>query len=338
MISIFFAPANVKVLSMISRRLLRIKVLQIVYAFSKKDDDSLTASEKELFFSIDKDYDLYHLIFLLLIDLGRYAEDRIDLGRNKRFPSQEDLNPNLRFIQSRVLAQLSENQSLQSYLDRQKLSWVKEPELIKKLHGELIESDYYLKFMQMGDPGYRDELEVFIRFLAETLAESDDFFAILEEKSVYWNDDVEFVISMVIKTLERFKKDRAEGGKLMTLFKDEEDRLFARDLYRKMLINRKEIHELIHQFTTNWEFERIAYMDVLIISLALTEILYFPGIPVKVSMNEYIELAKFYSTDKSSIFINGVLDKIVSHLQSEKKIRKTGRGLMGEISLEKGKD
>ncbi len=315
---------------MVSRRLLRIKVLHIIYAFSKNNDGSLTKSEKELFYSIEKAYELYHYFFLLLIEIKQYAEERIEFGKSKRFPSSADLNPNTRFVDNPVIAQLIENEQLKDYLKVRKLSWVNEPGLIKKLYQEFVETEQYQSYIHAGQFKYRDELEIVISLVIDVFANSEDLFTNLEEKSVYWNDDVEFMLSMVIKTIERFKKEKPGGGKLLPLYKEDEDRVFARDLFRKALIHRNETEALIHQFTTNWEVERIAYMDILIITLALTEVKEFPNIPVKVTMNEYIELAKYYSTEKSSIFINGVLDKIIGYQRKEGHIKKTGRGLVGE--------
>jgi transcription antitermination protein NusB len=313
---------------MISRRLLRIKVLHILYAFNQKDDETLTNSEKELFFSINKAYDLYHYFFLLITEIFRHAELKIDLGKSKNIPSFDDLNPNTRFIENKVYAQLLENAELNSYLHNQKLSWVNDEDLIRSLFIAFRESPTYRKYMALPSVTYKDDLELVQAMISELFADSDELQVVLEEKSIYWNDDAGFMLGMAFKTLSKFKESYPGGARLLPLYKNEEDQEFVRQLYRKVALNKKENEALIHQFANNWELDRIAFMDILIISMAITEVTVFPGIPVKVTLNEYIEIAKDYSTEKSSVFINGVLDKIFAHLKLEGKFRKAGRGLM----------
>jgi transcription antitermination protein NusB len=316
---------------MISRRLIRIKVLQSLYSFQKTEDASLVKSEKELFFSLKKAYDLYHYILLLLIDLSKYAESRIDLAKQKKVPTYNDLNPNTRFIDNSVIRLLSENDALAKYLNENKLSWVQEPELIKNLFLAIAETDSYKAYMAKDEVDFNDDKELIMNIIEEQIAQSDELYQVLEEKSIFWNDDLDFMLTMVVKTLQRFKAKQSQYMQLMPQFKNDEDVEFAKHLYRKTIVNKSELAELIHQFTTNWELERIAFMDILIMSQAITEVLHFQSIPVRVSLNEYIEISKYYSTEKSSQFINGVLDKIVTHLKKEKKFTKMGRGLMGEV-------
>lgn len=313
---------------MISRRLLRIKVLHILYAFNQKEDDTLANSEKELIFSVNKSYDLYHYFFLLITDIFRYAEQRMDIARNKNFPTYEDLHPNTRFIDNKVYHQLLENDKLNSYLLNQKLSWVNDEDLIRNLFNDLKDSPAYQKYMSLPTASYKDDMALIIFMISELFAHSENLLTNLEEKSIYWNDDAEFMLGMLIKTLQGFKESAKGGGPLLPLFKNDEDLDFVKQLYRKVLLSKTENEALIHQFASNWELERIAFMDILIINMAIAEVLNFPGIPVKVTLNEYIEIAKEYSTDKSSVFINGVLDKIVNHLKDSKKVKKAGRGLM----------
>lgn len=315
---------------MISRRLLRIKTLQICYAYFKSSEQSLNQAEKELFFSIQKSYDLYHYLLLLIIDIAGYAESRAELARQKRMPTKEDLNPNMRFIDNKLIKLLSENRDLKRYLSENKLSWVNSPELIKNLYNEIRESELYSEYMTKENSGFNDDKKFISNVYSKIIVNFEPLHQNLEEQSIFWNDDADFVIGMIIKTLRSFKASSDDTVKLMPLFKDNEDKDFVKKLFRRAILNHKEHEELISKFIKNWDVERVAFMDIAVMSLAVSEMVEFPEIPVKVSLDEYIEIAKFYSTEKSNIFINGILDKVVEHLKDNGKIKKTGRGLIGE--------
>jgi N utilization substance protein B len=315
---------------MFSRRLLRVKILQLVYAHQKSGDANLNSSEKELFFSIDKAYDLYHYLLLLLLEIADYAQSRIDLARNKRIPSEADLNPNTRFVNNTIISQLRNNDVFLRTVQNQKLSWADSPEIIREIYNKLIESGFYKKFMEAEHCTLEDEKKVISRLYSDIISETDLVYQLLEEQSIYWNDDVEFIISMIIKTVKHTKQNTAPEKMLLRKFKNDDDLEFTKKLFRKSILKRDETREIIEKFTLNWDFDRIAYMDVLIMQMALTEVQEFSSIPVKVTLNEYLELAKFFSTKNSSNFINGVLDKAIAHLKSENKIKKQGRGLVGE--------
>ena len=313
---------------MISRHLLRIKALMTLYAYFKSDDKSVTKFENNLLFSINKTYDLYHLLLLLIIDIKNYAENKISLAKQKRIPSPEDLNPNTKFINNKVITQIEKNKNLNSYISNNKLNWVENPELVKQLYNSIKQSSFYEAYMSNEQNSYKDDKQLVIDIFVEIIVNSEFLSQILEEKSIYWNDDIEFVVSMIIKTITGFKENDNEYKSLMSLFKNEDDRYFVKTLFHRTLLNHDTNKKIISEFTKNWDFERIAFMDKLIMEAAITEIIEFPSIPVKVSLNEYIEISKFYSTQKSSVFINGVLDKIINQLQNENKIIKTGRGLI----------
>ncbi len=316
---------------MISRRLLRIKVLQVLYAYYKSDQKDLNKSEKELFFSINKAYDLFYYILLLGVEVVDYAESRIELAKNKRMPSEEDLNPNTRFIENSFIRQLRSNRQFRRFLDTAKINWANHPEFIKELYNLLLTHPEYQEYMNSEDQDYNKDKKIIIRFFNDIVFPSDSLHQILEEKSIYWNDDLEFVISMVIKAVKKFKSSSTEDMELPDLFKNDEDREFVKKLFRKATVYRDMSLDLIEKKASNWDLERIAFMDVLIMQLAITEMIEFKSIPTKVTLNEFLEIAKFYSTEKSNTFINGVLDKIMQQLKEEKKIVKTGRGLIGEI-------
>jgi transcription antitermination protein NusB len=315
---------------MISRRTIRIKVLQTLYTYYSAPDKSISNSEKELFFSLGKTFDLYHLIIQLVIELSDYAQRRIDTNLNKMVPTYEDLNPNARFVNNKVIAILQKNRRLKAYLNQSKLSWANHPELVKELYQFMTESDFYKEYMNAPQTSFFEEKRLVERILNNIILISEDLHIMLEEDSIYWNDDIDLVIAMINKTIKGFREDSDENQPLLPMFKDEDDRQFSKDLFRKSILNNDELRGIIEVHASNWDLERIAFMDILIMQLALTEFLYFPSIPTKVTLNEYIEMAKFYSTEKSRTFINGILDKALKELKNENKIMKTGRGLIGE--------
>jgi N utilization substance protein B len=315
---------------MISRRLLRIKALIALYAFNRREDDNLAQAETELMFSIGKTYDLYHYLLLLVLEISDIAGDKIDQALQKRMPTPEDLNPQRRFVDNQVIAQLRKNLAFKNYLTSKKLSWINNSHIPRILYGKMIGWDVYEEYMKNETHNYQSDKKFVIRLITQLFSESEDLGSNLEEQSIFWNDDMEYISAMVEKTLKKFKTDSGENTQLMPLFKNEEDEEFVKILFRKAIINQKKCSELIDKNTTNWEVERIALMDILVMQLAITEILEFPEIPVKVTLNEYIEIAKYYCTSKSSTFVNGILDNIVKEIREEGLFSKFGRGLVGE--------
>jgi transcription antitermination protein NusB len=319
---------------MISRRLLRIKALTVLYAFNRREDDDLPRAEKELMFSIGKTYDLYHYLFLLLIDIADIASEKIDQALQKKIPTPEDLNPNRRFIDNPVISQLRNNTAFKKHIFSTKLSWVNYSHIPRLLYNKIIGWEVYEEYMKSGTGNYQADKKFITRLFTEFLSVSEDLLACLEEQSIYWNDDMEFVIVMIEKTIKKMKADSGEDTPLMPLFKNEEDKEFVKILFRKTIMNSKKTSELINSNTTNWDVERIALMDILVMQLAINEVIEFPEIPVKVTLNEYIEMAKYYCTSKSSTFVNGILDNIIKETREKGLINKSGRGLLGE-SLKK---
>lgn len=316
---------------MISRRLLRIKALQILYAYHMSESPSLSKTEKELLFSVEKSYQLYLLVLILILEIADYAENRIEIKRSKHFPTAEEANPNTRFIENPIVDKLRNNEELLRYISQNHLSWVNHPELAKHLYHRMIGSPEYEEYMASSSTGFNHHKD-FINFLVSEIIANDEYLdQVLEEISIYWNDDIDFAAGMALKTLDRCSESKQ--AKLFPMFKDDEDRQFLINLFRKSVVKEEEIKELINRFTKNWDFDRVAVMDILIMQMAITEAMEFPSIPTKVTLNEYIEIAKYYSTEKSSLFINGILDKTFQTLKTEKKIKKTGRGLVGETEL-----
>ena len=313
---------------MISRRIIRTKVLQILYAHVSSPEKTMTQSESELHFSIRKTYDLYHLLFAILGEIRDFANDRIETRKLKNLPTEDDLNPNLRFINNRLIIRLQEDKSLNDYLTRNKLNWSNYPDLIRNIYTEMVDSELYTNYIASTTDNFQNDRKFCEEFFSNILVNSDIMLNELEEQSIYWNDDLDFTISMVIKTIKKFKSENDQNEYLMSLYKDEEDQEFTTKLFRKAIINNTENRNIIENYTKNWDVDRVAIMDVLIMQLALTELMEFPSIPVKVTLNEYIELAKYYSTNRSSTFINGVLDRITKDFREEGKIVKAGRGLL----------
>jgi len=315
---------------MISRRTIRVKVLQTLYTYYSLPDKSINNSEKELFFSIGKTYDLYHLVFQMVLELADFAQLKIDTNLSKLRPTYDDLHPNRKFVDNKVVNQLRINRRLKAYLNQTKITWANHPELIKELFAFLTESDFYQEYMKSKDFSYAEDKRFIDKIFHNIILISEDVHLALEEDSIYWNDDLDLAVAMASKTIKFFNEDSDENQPLLPKFKDEDDRQFAIDLFRKSIINNDELREIIDKHASNWDIERIAFMDILIMQLALCEMIYFPSIPTKVTLNEYIEMAKYYSTEKSRTFINGILDNALKDLKQSNRILKTGRGLIGE--------
>jgi transcription antitermination protein NusB len=317
---------------MISRRLLRIKVLQELYALHKSDAPSVMQFEKELVRSIDSTYDLYRIILLLLAEMQEFAEDRINMARLKKAPAPEDLNPNTQFVNNRVLNALKKHSVLFLFSRESKFSWKNHLNLVKDIYGQLCSSEAYAQYMEEKSHSFEQDKTFIISLLDECVLNSDIFEAWLEEQSIFWNDDIEYAGTMAAKTLICMKENETDIS-LVKKFKNAEDEDFYRILFRKSAVNASQYDEMIQKQVENWDLERIAFMDILIMHMAIAEMIEFPSIPIKVSLNEYLEISKYYSTEKSSVFINGILDKIIAKLKKDKIIVKTGRGLVGDSEI-----
>jgi N utilization substance protein B len=301
-----------------------------IYAFNRREDVNLAQAEKELMFSIGKTYDLYHYLLLLVLEIADIAGEKIDLALQKRMPAPEDLNPQRRFVDNLMIEQLRKNVQFNKYISTKKLSWSNYPHLPRNLYNRMIAWEVYEEYMTTAIHNYSTDRKFIINLITDLFLNSEDLQSNLEEQSIYWNDDLEYVSTMVEKTLKKFKPDSDENTSLMPLFKNAEDEEFVKILFRKVILQSEKCSELIDKNTTNWEVDRIALMDILVMQLAIIEIIEFPEIPVKVTLNEYIEIAKFYCTSKSSTFVNGILDNIVKEIRQEGLLNKTGRGLVGE--------
>ncbi len=307
---------------MINRELIRLKVVQVVYAYYQNEGKSVEAAEKELFYSLSKAYDLYNYLLLLMVELTRFADRRIDNRRHKLRPTYEDLNPNTRFIDNAFMAQLAANKQLEEFSKNQKRSWDDESEFVKRLFEQIEASDVYQAYMAKESLTYEDDRELWRKLYRTFIAQNDDIDELLEEQSLYWNDDKTIVDTFVLKTIKRFDPENGAEQELLPEFRDDEDKEFASKLFRNAINNAEVYRGLMAGNTKNWNMERLAFMDILIMQVALSELLSFPSIPVSVSLNEYVEIAKMYSTPKSGGFINGMLDTIVNQLKKENKLNK----------------
>ncbi len=310
---------------MLNRRYLRIKTMQILYSYYQQDKPNALLFEKELFKSLDKIYDLYIYVLVLFTDMHHTAHLVLEENKNKRLPTNEDLDPNLRFIDNIVLQNLTNSSELKKEVLNRKISWQSDFDLVRKLYSELRATDLYKDYMASKTPSAKEDKQFLISVATEFLYEHDLLNHLFEEKNLHWADDTFGAFSMVSRTFENF----TGTFKLVPLFKDaEDDKKFISDLFLKTIANDKEYEKLIEEKTKNWEFDRIASMDVLLMKMAMTEFLHINNVPIKVSLNEYIDISKDYSTPNSKTFINGILDKIIADLKRDNLIQKTGRGLM----------
>ncbi len=307
---------------MINRVLLRIKIVQILYSYYKSDGKSLPLAEKELFHSIEKTYDLYFHLMQLSVEITRYAAEKIETKRNRLLPTDEDLHPNTRFINNSFVAQLSKNVLFNDHLSAHKLSWVNYPDIIKELFEELVATEFYPEYMNSPSVDYVADKDIWRKIYKKVILQNEELEDSIQDQSIYWTDDIEMVVSFIIKTIKRFDLSNGAEQDLLPMFKDQEDAEFARKLIQSVLTKSVDLREMIDVNTKNWELDRIAFMDIIIMEVALAELLDFPTIPVNVTLNEYIEIAKTYSTEKSGTFINGVLDNIVGQLKKENKLIK----------------
>jgi N utilization substance protein B len=275
-----------------------------------------------LFFSFSKAYDLYNYLLLLMIALTEYAQKRIDTAKAKLKPTAEELNPNLRFVQNKFVAQLEINKQLREFVDNQKRTWDNDQDFVKELFDRIVASDLYEEYMASEDDSYAADREFWRKAYKTFIMNNESLDQVLEDQSLYWNDDKEIVDTFVMKTIKRFDEKNGAAQPLLPEFKDDDDKEYARRLFRRSILNADYYRHLISENTKNWDLDRIAFMDVIIMQTALAEILSFPNIPVSVSLNEYVEIAKLYSTHKSGSFINGTLDGIVNNLKKDGKLNK----------------
>lgn len=314
---------------MLNRRHLRIKVLQALYAYFQSNEENYRRTENELFTAVERIYDLYLYLLLTLPELRLIAEHRIEENKKKIRPTEEDVNPNTKFIENQVIALIEASNKLRLASEERKVNWVgdENQEMFRKMFLHIRESETFFEHMNNGQTGFEADKAFVLDLFKVEIANFPLLYNFFEEKSIHWMDDIDLSCTMVLKTIKNFES--GADAEILDLFKDPEDEQeFTRELLRKTISMDKENEQLIDDLTRNWELDRIAKMDIILMKMAITEFQVFKTIPTKVTLNEYIEISKFYSTPKSNGFINGILDKAISRLESEKKITKVGRGLM----------
>jgi len=312
---------------MINRRHIRIKVMQSAYALLQSNNQDLKSEEKFLLKNIQKFQELYVLMIDLLLKVKQHAAHILEISKTKYLATDSDLKPNKKFINNRIFKGLETSQSLATYIDDSKLNfWQENNEYISLIWNAIKKSEVYITYMGSKSSNLAEDKNFIQAIYTDIIACNDKLYDFLEDFYIGWVDDFPFVNTLIIRYVNKF--DINNPFVIDDLYKDKEDADFVLDLFRKVVLNHQKFNEDIDRKTPNWENDRIAELDLILIKMALTEFCYFPSIPTKVSINEYLEIAKDYSSQKSSSFINGVLDKMLKEYQSENKIEKIGRGLL----------
>ena len=312
---------------MINRRHIRVKVMQSVYAMIKSYDDDVLKEEKFIKYSIKRMFDLYVLLLDLLVEVQKLAEEKQEISKKKYLATEEDLSPNRKFVENKLIKKIAESSSLTLYKEAQNLdNWSKDDEYIKIIWDLLQNSDIFSEYLNSSDDSFNSDKDFVVTFFKEIVAPNSKLAEYFEGENITWVDDIPFVNTWVVRSLTKQKS--ANAFKLGSLYKNQDDQDFVTDLFKKVILNHNSFENDIKIHTPNWETDRIADMDMILIKMGVCEFLNFPFIPTKVSINEYIEIAKDYSSEKSGYFVNGVLDKLSREFLKDKKIVKVGRGLL----------
>lgn len=307
---------------MINREIIRLKVVQITYAYYQNGGNNIDNAEKELFFSLGKAYDLYNYLLMLMVEINRIAIRSVETAQSRFNRIHEGEPPSTKFIDNRFMLQLETNRQLLEFRENQKKSWANEEDFVRSLYKQIVETDFYKEYMSTPESTYAEDRELWRKIYRNVICNNEALDSLLEDMSLYWNDDKYIVDTFVLKTIKRFDPKNGANQELLPEFKDEEDRDFAHRLFRNTLLNADYYRSLLSENTKNWEFNRIALMDLVIMQIALAEIMTFPNIPLSVSLNEYVDIAKIYSTPRSGSYVNGLLDAIAKKLLEEKKLIK----------------
>ncbi|MDR0733246.1 MAG: transcription antitermination factor NusB [Dysgonamonadaceae bacterium] len=307
---------------MINRIIIRVKVLQIVYACYRKNYEDLASAENELLLNLEKSYELYHYLLSLIVLLTDAEQKRLEKNRNKLLATEQERHPNKRMADNRFAEQLRTNEQLTMFSTQKGVFLNDDDSLfIRNLLKKIVQSDYYKAYVESAN-SYEADVEFWRMVFKYIIMTDEELSEILEDKSIYWNDDLDVIGSFVLKTIKQFSPETGAKQELMPMFKKEEDREFAVKLLHRTLLEEKENSERINRHVSNWDIDRIAQMDLYIMQIAMSELLNFPNIPVSVTLNEYIDLSRCYSTPKSPNFINGILDAIVRDLKKEGRLVK----------------
>lgn len=313
---------------MLNRRHIRIKVLQVLFAYYNDDEPNAASYEKMLFESVNRFRDLYVGFIQLMVEMHSLSIEKIESGMNKKLPSHEDLHPNTKFAANAVLRILSHSVSLEKATKENHLKWTENRELLKQMFKDIQDCHDYQEYLSSEQRSFEHDKEIVVKLFKRHLVNFELMHDYLEEQGIFWNDDIDLTASMVLRSLKAIKESDTDIEFLPLWKEGDEEEEFCRQLFRKTLSTGADTKERVALVTPNWETDRIANMDLVLLKMAIAEAIYFESIPTKVTMNEYIELAKFYSTPKSATFINGVLDNLMPKMVEEGKIKKVGRGLI----------
>ena len=306
---------------MINRELIRTKVVQLTYAYYQNGNKNIETAEKELIFSLSKAYDLYNYLLALIVGITQESRRHLEVAQSRAKREGTEM-PSQRFAYNRFAMQLEENRMLNEFMETQKKNWNDEPEFLKKMYTLITESQIYKEYMETPEDDYATDREVWRKLYRTLIENNSDLDALLEEQSLYWNDDKEIVDTFVVKTIKRFDEKNKASQELLPEYDSEEDKEYARKLFRATIMNADEYQHFMSEASRNWDFSRLAYMDIVIMQIAIAEMMTFPSIPVSVTINEYVELAKIYSTPRSASYINGMLDAIARHLIATHRLLK----------------
>lgn len=298
---------------MINRKLIRVKIVQLTCAYYQNGHHNMDTAEKELLFSLSKAYDLYNYLLGLIVAITQEERRRVDIA-TRRAEREGTETPSQRFAFNKFATQLEENKQLNLFMEDKKMSWENDVEAVRKLCDQIEQSPLYQEYMMSDAEDYETDRELWRRIYRTLIQGNEDLDAILEEKSLYWNDDKEIVDTFVLKTIKRFDPANKADQELLPEYDDTEDREYALKLFRSTILNADTYQRYMSETSRNWNFSRLAYMDVVLMQIAIAEMLTFPNIPISVTINEYVDLAKLYSTPKSGGYINGMLDAIARHL------------------------
>ena len=315
---------------MINREIIRIKIVQLTYAYYQNGNKNIDAAEKELFFSLSKAYDLYNYLLALIVAITKEAGRRLDVAQ-ARAKREGTPQPSQKFVFNRFAIQLGENKTLQEFMSTQKFVWEDSAVFLGQILEVIEQSEVYQAYMASEEDSYDADRELWRKLYKTFIMENADLDAILEDQSLYWNDDKEIVDTFVLKTIKRFKEQNGAKEELLPEWDSDEEKEFARKLFRSAILNADQYQAYMSEASRNWDFSRLAYMDVILMQIAIAEIMTFPNIPISVTINEYVDIAKLYSTKKSGGYINGMLDAIARNLI------KTGR-LLKHMAPKEGKD
>ena len=309
---------------MINRELIRIKVVQLSYAYYQNGSKNIDTAEKELMFSLSKAYDMYNYLLALIVGITREARRHVEVAEARARREGTPL-PSTKFIYNRFALQLEQNKMLNDFMESQKKSWDEQPEFLKKIYLQIADSEIYREYMDSADDDYQTDRELWRKLYRTLIQDNPDLDALLEEQSLYWNDDKEVVDTFVLKTIKRFDEKNSSLQELLPEYDSEDDKDYARKLFRATILNGEEYQHYMSEASRNWDFSRLAYMDIVIMQIAIAEMVTFPSIPISVTINEYVELAKLYSTPRSAGYINGMLDAIAHHLVETGRLMKQMR-------------